>query len=205
MLYLSSYKLGNKVEELKKWIEQNNNKIAVIINSKDLKPDDENKELKIKENINDIENIGFKATIIDLKKYFNNKELLDKDLKQFKAFYVIGGNVFALRKAMSLSGFDIFLKDFLLNKENLYIGYSAGMCVLAPKLNGLDIVDNPLNPYNSDDIEYNGLGLVDYVPVPHYKSNHKESELIDEVVEYLNKNNIKYKTFKDGDVEIIRS
>lgn len=204
MLYLSSYKIGNKVEELKKWIKENDNKIGVIINSKDIKPDDESKEIKIEENVNDIENVGFKATVVDLRNYFDKKELLEKDLKQIKAFYVIGGNVFALRKAMNLSGFDNYLNKFLDNEKNLYIGYSAGMCVLAPNLKGLDIVDEPINPYNSDNVEYKGLGLVDYVPVPHYKSNHKESELIDSVVEYLDENNIKYKTFKDGDVEIIR-
>lgn len=34
----------------------------------------------------------------------------------------------------------------------------------------------------------------------HYKSDHKETKLIDDSVEYCNKHNIKYKTLRDGDV-----
>ena len=44
--------------------------------------------------------------------------------------------------------------------------------------------------------------LFDYIFLPHYKSNHKETELIDGCVEYCDKHNIKYKTLRDGDVII---
>ena len=49
---------------------------------------------------------------------------------------------------------------------------------------------------------YDGLGILDFVPVPHYKSEHPESKLVDKVVELFNKNNINYRTLKDGDVII---
>lgn len=35
LLYLSSYKLGNEIEVLKKWIKENSNKIVLIANSRD--------------------------------------------------------------------------------------------------------------------------------------------------------------------------
>ena len=46
-LYLSSYRLGNKTEELKKWIKEHDNKILVVINSLDKYPDGERKSNNI--------------------------------------------------------------------------------------------------------------------------------------------------------------
>ena len=39
--------------------------------------------------------------------------------------------------------------------------------------------------------------------LPHYKSDHPESEDIDKEVEYCDKNNIPYKTLRDGEVMIL--
>ena len=50
---------------------------------------------------------------------------------------------------------------------------------------------------------WEGLGIIDYVIVPHYKSVHLESEIMEEVVEYLIENKIPYKTLRDGEVIIV--
>lgn len=201
-LYLSSYKIGNKTEELKKWIDEHGNKICLIPNSRDIYPESERKSKGIQADVDELTNFGFDVTIISLKDYFNTKEELQKKLKQFNAFYVIGGNTFALRQAMYLSGFDEYLKTIKGNPNYLYAGYSAGICVLAKDMHGLDVCDAPnINPYGIDTM-WNGLGYFDYIFLPHYKSNHKETKLIDDSVEYCNKNNIRYKTLRDGDVII---
>lgn len=205
-LYLSSYKLGDKTEELKRWIAEHNNKICLIPNSRDVFPDGERKVTGIQEDVKDLEDLGFDVTVISLKDYFNRKEDLSKRLEEFNAFYVIGGNTFALRQAMYLSGFDKYLKSVEDKPDYLYAGYSAGICVLSKDLHGLDLCDNPninpyINPYGIDTM-WNGLGYFDYLFLPHYKSNHKETKLIDDSVEYCNKNNIKYRTLCDGDVII---
>ena len=44
-LYLSSYKVGNKIEELKKWIIEHGNKICLIPNSRDIYPDGDRKSI----------------------------------------------------------------------------------------------------------------------------------------------------------------
>ena len=201
ILYLSSYKLGNKTEFLKKWINKNGNKLALIVNARDAKEQNDIEKEKINENIKMLEDIGFEVNILNLKKYFNNNSL-NKELTKFDAFCAIGGNVFVLRQAMKLSGFDKYLKENINNNKLLYIGYSAGSCVLAKKLDGLHLVDEPINPYNSDDVIYDGVGLLNYCITPHYKSNHKESILIDKVVQYMKKNKKNYKTLCDGDVII---
>ncbi len=202
-LYLSSYKTGNRKEVLKEWIKNNGNNIGVIINSRDYAPDSKEKEESINKNILELEILGFKVDIIDLKKYFGKENILIEDLKEIKAFYVIGGNVFTLRLAMKYSGFDNFLKSISNKDGYLYAGYSAGICVLAPTFKGLDIVDDIVNPYSNESVLYEGLNLIDFVPVPHYMSDHPESEKINEVVKYYEKEKIKYKPLRDGDVVII--
>lgn len=203
LLYLSSYKIGNKTDVLKKWIRENNNKIVFISNARDWKPETPEKEMKIIEYIKELQEVGFEATKIDLRDYFYNNKKLKQDLDKYNAFYITGGNVFNLRIAMKYSGFDVYIKERIQNNENiLYSGFSAGVCILAPKLNGLEIVDEPLNPYNNEPILYDGLGILDYTILPHYKSEHIESNLIDETINYFVKNKIKYKTLKDGDVII---
>lgn len=201
-LYLSSYKTGNQTEELKKWIEDHGNKICLIPNAKDYLPDGERKTNSIQSDINELSELGFDVTVISLKDYFDNKEELINKLKEFNAFYVIGGTAFGLRQAMYLSGFDEYLKTIENDPNYLYAGYSAGICVLAKDMHGLEPCDDPnINPYGIDPM-WNGLGYFDYIFLPHYKSDHKETKLIDDCVEYCNKNNIKYKTLRDGDVII---
>lgn len=202
-LYLSSYRIGNKKSFLKKWIIENGNNITVIPNALDeIDNEDKIKDLII-DRCSDLNELGFKIEILDLKDYFNKKEKLFNFLKSRKSFYVLGGNVFVLNRAMKLSGFD----SFLLNKRDddsiLYSGFSAGICALSQNLEGLDIVVDPeYDPYYSDIMTMNGIGLLDYLPIPHYKSNHPSSLLIDDVVEYMNKNHLSYKLLRDGDVII---
>lgn len=201
-LYLSSYKLGNKTEVLKQWIKENGNKIVIIANSRDWSPDTKEKEESIKRNIADLQELGFDVKRIDLRDYFSNNEKLKEDLRDYYAFYVIGGNVYSLRMAMKYSGFDDYIKEAANKEQYLYTGYSAGICVLSPTLYGLDIVDEPLNPYSDEPVLYDGLELLDYIPVPHYKSDHPESELVDKVVGLFDEKGINYKTLKDGEVII---
>lgn len=169
LLYLSSYKLGNEIEVLKNWIKEHGNKIVLIANSRDWSPESEEKEASIERDCASLKEIGFDVKRIDLREYFGKEEELKKDLDGYYAFYVIGGNSFTLRLAMKYSGFDDFLIEISNNDNYLYAGYSAGICVLAPKLNGLDLVDEPINPYNNEGAVYEGLNILDFVPVPHYK------------------------------------
>ncbi len=201
-LYLSSYKLGNKKDFFKKWLQEHDKKIVFISNARDWLPDSLEKEKKIKENIIDLQELGFEVIRFDLRNYFHNETKLREDLKPYKAFYVIGGNVYTLRLAMKYSGFDNYLKELVHKDEYLYAGYSAGICVLSPTLAGLNLVDKPINPYNDEPVLYDGLEILDFIPVPHYKSEHPESAIIDKVVELFNKKKINYKTMRDGDVII---
>jgi len=107
---------------------------------------------------------------------------------------------------MKLSGFDKVLKELVDSKFNIiYGGYSAGVCVLAPNLKGLELADDlTQKPYGDDkEIIWEGLSVVDNPIVPHYQSDHPESAAIEKVVEYYKENNIPFKPLRDGEVIII--
>lgn len=198
--YLSSYKVGNRAEELRRWIAGRSNRICLIPNSRDAYPESERKAAGIRADADELAGLGFEVSTLSLKDYFGNAGGLANDLKSYRAFYVIGGNTFVLRQAMYLSGFDKYLRSIEKSPDYLYAGYSAGICVLAKDLHGLDVCDAPdINPYGIDTI-WKGLGYFDFIFLPHYKSDHKETKLVDDSVEYCVRNNIRYKTLRDGDV-----
>ena len=202
-LYLSSYRLGKDTTFLQKWISEHGNEIVVIPNASDVFEDGERKTSSILDKCSDLEAIGFKTELLDLRNYFGKEEDLINFLRDKKAFYVIGGNVFTLNRAMKLSGFDKFLLSAVDDDNILYSGFSAGVCVLAQNLDGLQLVDNPdIDPYNSGIISMEGVGILDYVPVPHYKSDHPESPLVDNVVKYLEEKGLSYVPLRDGEAII---
>lgn len=201
ILYLSSQKFGNNISLLKDWIEDHNNKLLLIFNALDAKSEEKINN-NINEDINLLKQIGFDIKVIDLKDYFGKQEDLKNEFIKYSTYCVMGGNVFVLRQAMKYSGFDEFLLEISNNPNYMYIGYSAGSCVLCNNLTILDIVDEPISFYKNSDVIYDGIGLIDYLIIPHYKSNYHKSYLIDETVEKCKKENIEFKTITDGDVII---
>jgi dipeptidase E len=108
---------------------------------------------------------------------------------------------------MKLSEFDKLLVNLAKNRNNIiYGGYSANVCVLAPNLHGLELLDDVGQfPYpQQKEAIFAGLEILDYVIVPHYKSkDHFETEAVEKVIEYYIKNKILFKALSDGEVIII--
>lgn len=202
-LYLSSYHLGDNPQVLVEMVGKNK-KAAVIPNALDNMEDKKLLEEKIQANMDELKNLGFKPEVINLKKYFGKPAELARKMSEFGLIWVRGGNAFILRRAYKQSGFDKWLVSQKNNKDLVYGGYSAGCCILSPTLKGLDIVDEPniVSKGYSPDIIWNGLGLIDFIFVPHYKSDHPESAKVDETVKYYRKEGMVYKTVRDGEVII---
>lgn len=202
--YLSSFKLGNEVEKLKSLIPPNK-KTAYISNALDMVEDQTWLAEFTGQDVADLTGIGLDVDRFDLRKYFDNHNQLLHDIRQYGVIWVSGGNVFVLRQAMQLSGFDKVLTNLAQEAGVLYGGYSAGVCVLAPSLHGLELVDSTSNtPYGNEvGVVWEGLGLLDYAVVPHFKSDHPESARVDQVVAQYDKDGTPYKTLKDGEVIVI--
>jgi len=204
--YLSSYLLGNQLDYLKQQALKYP-RITYISNAMDISGlDQERLDRSNQQNIDGLTKLGFEVTNLDLKDYFKDNEKLKFDLNQFDGIFIRGGNVFALRQAMKLSGLDNILIEYnSAKKDFFYMGYSAGICVLTPTLRGIELVDpidNSLHSQQSDLI-WEGLGILDFSIAPHYRSDHHESEMIEKLVEYYIENKILFKALKDGEVLII--
>jgi dipeptidase E len=205
-LYLSSYKLGNELDRLKKLMPKNNNRLGYIPNALDFTgADPQRKEQGIRTEMDELKSLGFKVELIDLKKYFGKSDMLKRKLEKLGGVFVRGGNTFVLRQAMKLSGFDNHIKELNKKDDFLYSGYSAGVCILAPSLKSLQIVDDPKDtPYKGlEKVIWDGLAILDYMILPHYESDHPESKDIDKEIQYCKKNKISYKPLRDGEVIII--
>ncbi len=205
-LYLSSFRLGNHPELLHD-MARGNKKTAVIANSIDYKSEAD-RSLGLQRELDDLTKLGFEPEELDLRGYFDKAELLKPKLDEYGIVWARGGNAYLLRQAMARSGFDTALIDRIKEDPDfVYGGYSAGIVVLAPTMEGLDLVDDinaVAQGYNSKPILL-GLHILPYSVIPHYKSDHPESSAIDNVVEYLDQHNVAYKTLRDGEVLVIRN
>ena len=202
-LYLSSYKLGNEVERLKELLPANK-KVAFIPNALDFAVDLARRAQSEQGDIEQLEKLGLTVERIDLREYFGQAGVLREKINECGLCWVRGGNVFVLRQAMKLSGFDEIIKSKVTDSNFLYGAYSAGVCVLAPTLHGYELVDDSkVTPYGDLPLEWNGLNLIDYAVLPHFQSEHEESEQVTLAVEYMKENRLPYKTLRDGEVIII--
>ncbi len=202
-LYLSSFRLGDNPQTLVELMGPNR-KIGVIANSMDFLGDSNQRNEKYLFEADALKNIGLDPFEIDLRNYFEKPNELKKVFSDTKALWVRGGNVFVLRRAFFDSGFDNIFKNILDEPNFVYGGYSAGCCILGPSLKGFEIVDNVEDvkkTYSKNPI-WEGLGIFPYYFIPHYRSDHPESEMIEKEVEYLKKIGASYRTLRDGEVII---
>ena len=108
-------------------------------------------------------NLGFKIDICDI-----NGISIANFLPRFEwadILYFEGGNTQWLRKAIKNSGLEEYLDKLL--ETRIWIGASAGSCVLCPTIcnSCQDLFDENINGFPID-----GLGLVDFQFVPHFNN-----------------------------------
>ena len=112
------------------------------------------------EDIEYLKKIGFKIDVCDI-----NGISIDKFLPRFEwadVFYFEGGNTQWLRKSIKNSGLEEHLEELL--KTRVWIGASAGSCVLCPTIcnSCQDLFDENIEGFPID-----GLHLVNFQFVPH--------------------------------------
>lgn len=204
-LFLSSYRAGIHNAELLKFVG-GVTKVAFVSNAKDYKSAAERAK-SMRENFDFWRSINIEPTEIDLKPYFH-KGGADKLFSNFEFVWLAGGNAFLLRRALKYSGIDNFLIEKVRGGSLIYGGESAGAIMAAPTLLGSD--DDSTNeddpnfvpePYQ-DEVLWDGLGLLDYVLVPHYKSP-DVGESIDGYVRYLKEHKIPFKTIREEQALIV--
>ncbi|MCT9092765.1 Type 1 glutamine amidotransferase-like domain-containing protein [Streptomyces sp. ASQP_92] len=202
-LFLSSWKLGDAPELLDDLVGQGR-RAAVVGNALDALPDAHRRQATGRE-IAMLRERGYRVTEVDLRDHFTDAGGLAEHLAGFDVIWVHGGNPFVLRLALALSGADEILTALLRRDAVAYAGWSAGACVLSPTLRGLELVDDPadtVTAYGRPAL-WDGLGLLDYAFVPHYRSPIPESEPIERVVERYEHEKVPYRALRDGEVTVI--
>lgn len=202
-LYLSSFRNGNRTEELLKLLGKGR-RTALINNAQDfLSPSD--RSSRRDEEIDRLKSIGLDPIEIDLRLYFGKSKGLKDKLASFDLIWVRGGNCFVLRRAFKQSGADEAITELLAEDKVVYGGYSAGIDMLTPSLHGAELVDESAivpDGYKPG-IIWECLGLLPYAIAPHYKSDHPESAAIDKSIEYLIDNHIPFIALRDGEAIVV--
>lgn len=154
------------------------------------------RETSIRRDFADLEPLGLEVTAIDLRDPNAAGRLGRVDI-----VWVRGGNVFALRRALADTGTDRVLTDLIQSDAIAYGGYSAGACVLAPDLSGLEQVDDITA---MADPVMTGLGVLDRPFVPHVRSpGHLESAACDALAAWYQNAGQPHWALRDGEVLIV--
>jgi dipeptidase E len=193
-LYLSSFRLGDHPERLVALLPPDA-RVAVICNSIDAEDPAVRRE-KVADEITWLTDLGLRPEELDLRSSTGEK------LAEYDGVWVRGGNVFVLRAALARSGADQILPDLIRDERLVYAGYSAGPCVLAPSLRGLELCDDA--DAVDGEIIWDGLGLLDHAIVPHLDSpGHPETELLEKVAGLYVRTGVPYLPMRDGEALVI--
>lgn len=204
-LYLSSYRLGDRGGSLLALLG-NGKRAAVIENAQDhlVTAERGHRRRNVHDAYAELAGLGIAAENLDLRDYFGQPARLATQLEAFDMVWVTGGNAFVLRRAMQRSGFDRLIVDLLDRDAIVYGGYSAGAVVAGPSLAGIDCIDDPLvvpPGYHPAPI-WEGLGLIDFTIVPHYRSPHPESAAAERATRQLSGRGLRYRALRDGEVVV---
>ncbi|CAM3064697.1 Type 1 glutamine amidotransferase-like domain-containing protein [Prescottella defluvii] len=167
-LFLASYRFGAHVDRFVDLVG-GPGPIAVIANAADAWPA-RARESAVVSDVVPLRRLGFAPSEVDLRDYVGRPADLAEALSRFRAVWVRGGNTFVLRAQLARSGADDVLRDLLDRDVIGYAGYSAGACVMAPSLVGVDCADDPgeVAPTCGTAPRWDGLGLIDFSIVPHH-------------------------------------
>jgi len=172
-------------------------RLALVANAMDGASSDV-RQAGVEREVAELTSLDFLVSEIDLR---DGREAAAQ-LPKADVIWVRGGNVFVLRRALADSGADAVILDLLKRDDVVYAGYSAGVCVLAPDLRGLERVDDVtelLNPI------YDGLGILDRPVVPHVDSpGHPETHDCNALSVDLTSGGCRHWALSDGEVLLMR-
>jgi dipeptidase E len=201
-LYLTSFRMGDDSDRLLAMLAPRG-RVAVVSNALDLISEEARRAYAARGGfvVQDwFRNHGLEVTDLDLRTYFNNGSI-EAALDQVDLVWATGGNSFLLLRAIRQSGLEVPLKRRLAENSLSYGGWSAGACVAGSSLMGIHLMDDPVSVANgyAPEPQWAGMGLVDYVIVPHFRSAHPESNAAERAAAWLGQQSIPFRTLRDGE------
>ena len=200
-LYLSSYELGDHPSEFAAMV-RGSGYGWLIMNALD-GADPEVRHRETARQISNLAGLGLAASELDLR--VHDAESLRSTFGHPDFLWVRGGNVFTLRAALARSGADALIVEQLGLDAFVYAGFSAGACVLAPSLVGLEACDSTEDAVSLyGGAEYDGLSILDRPLVPHLVSpKHPESAALTRVARAYALEGKPYWALRDGDALVV--
>ncbi len=200
-LYLSSLDLGNATSELVRLAPQG--RMALILNALDGEP--ASRDVWRLRETEQLQALGFRVDELDLRPFFGDLGALRSRLAAFDAVWINGGNTFVLMRAMRLSGFDRLALERLARDTLLYAGFSAATVAASPSLRGVAAADDPneLPAGYPAEIVWDGLGLLPFHVVVHYRTDPPESAAVEAEVAFYEREGLDYRTLRDGEVIVV--
>lgn len=201
-LYLSSQGFGNHLDRLKDMVGSDR-RVLFVDNAKDESPADQ-RAGHVEEKRKEFTDAGFEFFELDLRNYFRSPDKLKPIVTAAPFVWVSGGNTFVLRRAFAYSGFDSLLVNAMKSTNMTYGGSSAGSIIMTKTLRGTENGDDPyMVPEGySEEIMWNGLGLVYPQLIPHYQSEWF-GDKAQAMADYFDQQGMKYQTLKDGEVYVV--
>ncbi len=204
-LYLSSFRLGAEPEHLLR-LAGAGARTAVIANAIDAE-DPELRREKVDAEVRALRRLGLDAAELDLRPLFGaGPDEAGAALAEFDALWLRGGNVFVLRTALAVSGADRAIRALIAADRVVYAGYSAGPCVLAPSLAGLETVDDSTASHAAYGLgpRMDGLAVLPFLVVPHCGSpEHPESAALDRLAEQYRRERVAHVRLRDGEALVV--
>lgn len=140
-----------------------------------------------------LQDMGFRFSELDIATIANNKAY--SVLKNIDVVFIAGGNTFYLLDQIRKTGFDKIISTFIKN-GGLCIGASAGALILGPDIEIARDFDDPEHEF---DLPTTGLGVIDFIPMPHYDMSQR-TEKIDALIKDYSK---QYEVISISDDEAI--
>ena len=167
-LLLTSGGISNKTieNELKRLINKNDfNNVKMLYCTTASNYDGGNMSPWLVEDLIYFKNEGFEIDVCDINGI--NKEKFIPRFEWADVFFFEGGNTQWLREAIKKSGLEEYLDELL--KTKVWIGASAGSCVLCPTVinSCQDLFDETITV-----LPKNGLNLVDFQFIPHLNNEY---------------------------------
>jgi dipeptidase E len=190
-LYLSSLYAGSRGDELVRQVGAGG-RVAVVANAMDGEPA---RADELRRELDELTGLGLDPVQLDLRDH--DRASTESFLAGCAGLWVRGGNTFVLRAAMASSGLDELLPGLLERDAIAYAGWSAGGCVLAPSLDGVELCDDPraVERVYGVPARWDALGVVDVVVVPHVGTD----TCVDETIRRYDADGTAYLPLRDGE------
>src|SRR3989344_4510325 len=140
-----------------------------------------------------LRHLGFNFSELDISG--KTKKELEEIVKGIDIIFVAGGNTFYLLEKVKESGFDKIIPNLISNGV-VYIGGSAGACLAGPDIEPIALIDHPEEAHLKST---KGLGLVDFLVIPHF-DNEKYGDKTKDIMEKFKD---KYKLIQINDDQAI--